>query len=73
MAKEKSKSKHWEREAKANEEKIELAEKERNEAKQESKVACLIAVVVGDAKARAEDDLTKALDALVAAGKTGTG
>ena len=34
------------------------------EAKQEAKVACLAAVVVGEAKARVEDDLTRAQDAL---------
>ena len=56
MAKEKSKSKHWELEAKAGVEKIELAEKERDEAK----VARLTAVVVGLTKAGAEDDLTRA-------------
>ena len=41
-------------------------EKERDEAKQEAKVAHLTAVVAGDAKARAEDELTRALDALAA-------
>ena len=57
MAKEKSKSKQWEREAKAGVEKVERVEKERDEAKQEAKVARLTAVATGDAKARAEDDL----------------
>ena len=37
-----------------------------DEAKHEAKVARLIAVAVGDAKARAEDDLTRAQDALAA-------
>ena len=64
LAKSKSKSKHWEREAKADVEKIERAEKERDEDKHEAEVALLTAVVVGDAKARVEDDLTRVLDAL---------
>ena len=50
---------------KANAKKIERTEKEKDEAKHEVKVAHLTAVAVGDAKARVEDDLTKALDALV--------
>ena len=41
-------------------------EKEREEAKQEAKVALLAAIVVGDAKVRVEDDLARVLDALVA-------
>ena len=64
MAKAKSKSKHWKREAKSGAEKIERAEKERDEAKHEAKVARLTAITVGDAKARAEDDMTRARDAL---------
>ena len=64
MAKAKSKSKHSEQEANACAEKIERLEEERDEAKQEAKVACLMAVAAGDAKARAEDDLTRVLDAL---------
>ena len=52
--------------AKANAEKIERAEKERDKAKQEAKVARLTVVAVGDAKARVKDDLTRALDALAA-------
>ena len=60
MAKEKSKSKPWEREAKVGEEKIERVEKERDEAKHEAKVACLTSVATSDSKARAEDDLTRA-------------
>ena len=58
MAKGKFKSKNWKREAKASVKKIERAKKERDEAKQEAKVARLTIVVVGNAKARAEDDLT---------------
>ena len=48
----KSKSKHWEREAKASEERIAQMEKERGEAKHEAKVARFAAIMVGDAKAR---------------------
>ena len=40
-------------------EKIERAEKERDEAKQEAKVARLATIAVGEAKARAYDDLTR--------------
>ena len=66
MAKAKSRSKHWEREAKASAEKIYLAEKERDEAKQEAKMALLAVIAVGDAKARVEDDQARVLDALAA-------
>ena len=67
LAKEKPRSKHWEREAKASAENIKLAEKGRDEAKQEAKVAYLVATTVGDAKARVEDDLASALDSLAVA------
>ena len=60
MAKAESKSKHWKREAKAGAKKIEREEKERDEAKEESKVARMETIAVGEANARAEDDLTKA-------------
>ena len=42
-------------------------EKERDEAKQEAKVALLVASAVGDARARAEEDLAKVQKALAAA------
>ena len=71
LAKAKSKLKHWEREAKASKENIERVEKERDEAKQEAKVDRLRAIAAGDAKARAEDDLTRALDALAATEEDG--
>ena len=71
LAKVKSKAKHWEREAKAGVEKVERAEKERDEAKQEARVARLTAVAVGDAKARAEDDLNRVQNSLAAAEKDG--
>ena len=41
-------------------------EKERDEAKREAKVARLAATTASDAKARVEDDLANALDALAA-------
>ena len=66
LAKAESKSKHLKREAKAEAKKIELVEKERDEAKQEGKVVRLTAIAAGDAKARVEDDLTRARDALAA-------
>ena len=66
LAKVKSKSKHWEREAKAGGRRIARMEKERNEAKQEAKVACVAASTVGDVRARAEEDLTKVQEALAA-------
>ena len=67
MAKAKSRSKHWEREAKVGAEKIKRAKKEREEAKKEAKVARLAATTLGDAKARVEDELARVLDALAAA------
>ena len=59
MAKAKSRFKHWEQEAKAGAEKIAGAEKERDEAKKKVQVAQLVVVVIGDAKARANDDLAR--------------
>ena len=59
MAKAESKSKHWKREAKAGVDKIKRAEKERDEAKQEAKVTRLATIAVGEAKVRAENDLTR--------------
>ena len=66
LAKTESKSKHWKREVKSCAEKIERVEKERDIVKQEDKVARLAALTVGEAKARAEDDLIRARDALPA-------
>ena len=43
------------------------AEKESDRAKEEAQVARLVVVVVGDVKARAEDDLDRSQSALVAA------
>ena len=71
LAKAESKSKHWKREAKVGAEKIERTEKERGEVKQEAKVARLTAVAAGDAKARIEDNLTQARDALAVAEEDG--
>ena len=59
LAKVESKSKCWKREAKSGAEKIERAEKEMDEAKQEAKVARLAAVIAGETKARAKNDLTR--------------
>ena len=66
LAKVKSKSKHWEREAKVGGERIAQMEKERNEAKQEAKVARLAASTVGDTRARAEKDLARVQEVLAA-------
>ena len=52
-------------------EKIKRAEKEREEAKQEAKVARLAVTAAGDAKARVKDDLARILDALAAAEEDG--
>ena len=73
MAKAESKSKHWKREAKVGVEKIEWAEKEKDEAKQEAKVARLTAATAVDAKVRVEDDMTRARDALAIAEEDGRG
>ena len=40
-------------------EKTEQAKKERDKAKHKAKVACLAAIVAGEAKARAEDDMAR--------------
>ena len=48
-----------------------LEEKERNEVKQEVRAAQLVAMSVGNSKARAEVDLTIALNSLVAAKEGG--
>ena len=67
----KSRSKHWEREARAGAKKIKRVDKEREKANQEAKVARLVATTSGDAKARVEDDLTEVLDALATAKEDG--
>ena len=64
LAKAKSRSKHWEREAKASAKKIAGAKKERDKAKNEAQVASLATVATGDTKARAEDDLARVQEAL---------
>ena len=73
LAKAKSKEQYWKQEAKACAEKIEQVEKERDEAKQEAKVARLAAIAAGKAKARAEDDLVRIQDALATAEEDGQG
>ena len=58
---------HWEKEAKEGTESVIQAKKERDEAKQEARVAQLLATSAGDAKAKVEADLTNALNSLAAA------
>ena len=66
LAKAKSKSKHWELEAKVGREKITRMEKERDGAKQEAKVARLVASATGDTRARGKKDLARVKEALAA-------
>ena len=66
LAKAESKAKHWKQESIVGEEKIEWVKKERDEAKQEAKVAFQVAIAAGEDKARAEDDLARMRDALEA-------
>ena len=63
LVKAKAKSKHWMREAKAGA-KIVSAKKEGDEAKEEAQLARIVAVAMGDAKVRVEDDLDRVQDAL---------
>ena len=64
LAKEKSSVEHWEIEAKDGATSVIRAEKEKDETKEESKAAQLVAIVAGDAKDRVEANLTKALNSL---------
>ena len=66
LTKAKSSSKHWEREAKDIAENVTRTKKERDDAKQEARAAQLVATTAGDAKARVEVDITKALNSLAA-------
>ena len=59
-----SSAKHWEREAEDITTHVTQAEKERDEAKQKARAAQLVAASAGNAKARAEVDLTAALNSL---------
>ena len=59
-------AKHWKREAKDGAASVTRKEKERDKAKQEARVAKLVATSAGDAKDRVEVDLSKALDSLEA-------
>ena len=63
----KSKLKHWEQEAKAGGERIAWMEKERDEAKQEAKVARLVVNAAGNSRARVNEDLARVQEALAAA------
>ena len=56
LAKVRSRSKHWDFEAKAGREKIARMEKEMDEAKQETKVAHLVANAISDTRVRVEED-----------------
>ena len=56
----------WEKEATDDATSVIRVEKERDEAKQEAREAQMVAAAVGDAKARVEVDLTKALNSLAA-------
>ena len=67
MAKAKSRSKHWKREAKAGAEKTIGTEKKRDEAKEETQVTWLAVVATGDAKAKAGDDMARVQEALAIA------
>ena len=73
MAKAESKAKHWKQDAQAGGEKIERAEKEKDEDKQEAKVAHLVSMAAGEAKARAEDELARMRDAMAAVEEDGRG
>ena len=59
LAKANSRSKHWEMEAKVGREKIAQMVKERDEGKQEVKVACLAASAAGEARAKADEDMAR--------------
>ena len=73
LAKAEAKVKYWKQEAQAGAKKIEQAEKEKDEAKQEAKVAYLATMAAGEAKAREEDELARMQDALLAAEEDGRG
>ena len=55
---------HWERDAEDGVASVIRAEKERDKAKQEARATHLVATSVGDAKARVEVDMIKALNSL---------
>ena len=67
LVKAKSSTEHWEKEAKDGMANVTKAEKERDEAKKEARVAQLVTTSTRDSKARVEVDLSKALDYLVTA------
>ena len=66
-----SSAKHWEREVEDGATSVIRAEKERDEAKQEARATQLVVASIGDAKARVEVDLTKALNSLAVAEEGG--
>ena len=57
---------HWEKEARDGAARVIRAKQERYKAMQEAKAAWLVATSTGDAKARVEVDLTKALNSFAA-------
>ena len=71
LAKAESSSERWEKEARDGATSVIRAEKERNEAKQEARVANMIVAEARDTKAKEEVDLTKALKSLAAAEEGG--
>ena len=66
LAKAEDSSERWEKEARDGAASVIQAKKKRDEAKEEARVAQMIAAIAGDAKARVEVDLTKALNSLAA-------
>ena len=59
-----AKSRYWDWKAKESTEIATSTEKERDEVKKEAHIAQLATVAVGDARARAEDDLAKVRDVI---------
>ena len=66
LSKAESSLERWEKKAKDSATSVIQAEKDRDEAKQEARVAQLVVVIVEDAKTRVEVDLNKALNSLAA-------
>ena len=64
LGKAKAKFRYWEQKAKEGTDRAMSAKKERDEAKEESRIARLATVVASDARAQAEDDMARVGDAL---------
>ena len=73
LAKAEASSERWEKEARDGVANIIQAEKERDEAKQEARVAQMVAAAAEDAKDKVEVDLTKALNSLALRKRVGIG